>query len=192
MMSGMERISTDAIWARFSGRLRAFIARRVRDESDLEDVLQEVFVRIHAGLGSLRADEKLEAWLFGVARRAVVDHFRGRSGKRRAADLPKEPAEPAAAGDVAAEVASWLVPMMELLPEEDREALRLTDLEGLSQKALAARLGLSATGARSRVQRARRRLRETLLDCCHIELDRRGRAIAYTRRRAPCASCSCP
>lgn len=191
MIAGMEPTSTAAIWDRFSRRLRAYIARRVPQESDLDDILQDVFARIHAGLGGVKDDAKLEAWLFQVARRAMVDHVRRRSGKRKTAGLPAEVAGPREAEDVTAEVASWLEPMMTLLPEEDREALRLADLRGVTQKALAERLGLSLTGAKSRVQRARRRLKEALLECCHIEMDRRGNAIDYARRTGPCGDCSC-
>jgi RNA polymerase sigma-70 factor (ECF subfamily) len=180
-------MTTDAIWAAFGGRLRGFIAKRVREEADIDDILQEVFAKIHAGLGDLKDEDRLEAWLFQVARRAIVDHFR----KRRSVELPEDLATPPAATDVTAEVASWLDPMMTLLPEEDREALRLADLQGLSQKDLALRLGLSVTGAKSRVQRARARLKEAILDCCHLEMDRRGQPIDYARKRADCGPCSC-
>jgi len=180
-------VTTDAIWSAFSGRLRGFIAKRVREDADIDDILQDVFAKIHAGLGELKQEDKLEAWLFQVARRAIVDHHR----RRRGVELPEDVAEKSAGRDVTAEVASWLDPMMSLIPEEDREALRLTDLQGLSQKDLAARLGLSVTGAKSRVQRARARLKEALLDCCHIEMDRRGHPIDYSRKRGDCGSCSC-
>jgi RNA polymerase sigma-70 factor (ECF subfamily) len=183
----MDKTSTQAIWMQFGDRLRGFIARRVRGDADIEDVLQEAFTKIHAGLGGLKAGEKLEAWLFQVARRAMMDHFR----KRHPLELAEDPPGKVEAGNLRAEVASWLDPLMTLIPEEDREALRLTDLEGLSQKDLAARLGLSVTGAKSRVQRARRRLKEALLDCCHVELDRRGNAIDYTKKRGDCGPCSC-
>ena len=185
-------MTTAAIWAAFSGRLRGFIANRVRVEVDVDDILQDVFTKIHAGLGDLEDGEKLEAWLFQVTRRALADHFRNRSGKRRPAVLPEDLAEKAVPTDLSTEVASWLDPMMSLISEEDREALRLTDLEGLSQNDLAARLGLSVTGARSRVQRARARLKRALLDCCHIEMDRLGNPIDYTKRRSACGPCSCP
>jgi RNA polymerase sigma-70 factor (ECF subfamily) len=192
MMSlGMEKVSTDTIWAAFSDRLRAFIGKRVKEENDVQDVLQEVFAKIHAGLGSLKEDEKLEAWLFQVARRAVSDHFRSRSGNRRTDGLPEDISEGQAGETVTAEVASWLEPMMSLLPEEDRDVLRKADLEGTSQKELAGRLGLSVTAAKSRVQRARKRLKEALLNCCHIEMDGRGNAIGYTRKDGPCSSCAC-
>ena len=183
--------STEAVWTRFSDRLRAFIGKRIPQESDREDVLQDVFAKIHSGLGLLKEEEKLEAWLFQVARHAILDHFRSRTGKRRTAELRDDLPEEAAAAKASAEVASWLEPMMALLPQEDREALRLSDLEGHPQKELAARLGLSKTGAKSRIQRARLKLRAALLQCCHIELDRRGNAIDYSRKSKPCGPCSC-
>jgi RNA polymerase sigma-70 factor, ECF subfamily len=180
-------VTTDAIWRAFSGRLRGFIAKRVREDVDIDDILQDVFAKIHSGLGGLKEGEKLEAWLFQVTRRAILDHCR----KRRAAPLPEDVAEESDPKDISAEVASWLDPMMSLLPDEDREALRMTDLEGLSQKDLATRLGMSVAGAKSRVQRARARLKEAVLGCCHIEFDRRGTPIDYTRKQGDCGSCSC-
>jgi len=183
--------STESIWRTFSGRLRSYIAKHVREESDAQDVLQDVFAKIHAGLSRLKESEKLEAWLFQVTRRAILDHFRSRSGKRRSTSLPEDLADEAPPMGVSAEVASWLEPMMSLVPEEDRDVLRLADLDGMAQKDLAARLGLSVTAAKSRVQRARKRLKKAVLDCCHIELDRRGNAVGYSRRGGPCGNCSC-
>ena len=181
----MEQVTPSDVWTAFGNRLRRFIVRRVRNEHDADDILQDVFARLQKGVAGV---EDLEAWLFQVTRNAIVDHFR----KRSPIELTTDPAEPQPAEDVTSEVASWLTPMMELLDEEDREALRLVDLEGLGQKDLAARLGLSVTGAKSRVQRARRRLKEILLDCCHVEMDRRGHALSYTPRGAACSeSCSC-
>lgn len=180
-------MSTDALWTAFSARLRGFIAKRVRGDADIDDILQEVFAKIHGGLGGLKVEDKLEAWLFQVARRAIADHLR----KRRLVELPQEVAEKPVPLDISAEVASWLDPMMSLIPEEDREALSLTDLKGLSQKELAARLGLSVTGAKSRVQRARTRLRNALLDCCHLEMDRRGNPIDFAKKRDDCGPCEC-
>jgi RNA polymerase sigma-70 factor (ECF subfamily) len=81
--------------------------------------------------------------------------------------------------------------MLALLPEDDREALRLTDLDELPQKDLAAKLGVSLGAAKSRVQRARTRLKQAVLECCRVELDRRGRPIDYARKRDAGGSCSC-
>lgn len=177
------------VWKIFGDRLRRFIAKRVRNEHDADDVLQEVFAKIQTGLGGVTREEKIEPWLFQVTRRAVIDHFRKRS---RPVELRFEPAEEAPSSDVSREIASWLTPMMELLDEPDRDALRLADLEGLGHQEIADRLGLSLTAAKSRVRRARRRLKDLLLECCQIEMDRRGNALSYTPRGASCSdSCGC-
>lgn len=179
--------TTAGLWTEVSGRLRRFIGSRVADPSDVDDILQDVFRKIHEGLGGVKNPDRLESWLFQVTRRAIADHFRRRSPSTLREDVPEAMPVP----NVTAEVSSWLRPMMELLPEEDRKALRLVDLEGMGQKELADRLGLSVTGAKSRVQRARRRLKETLLACCHVEMDRRGNALGYSPRSGRCSCNSC-
>jgi RNA polymerase sigma-70 factor (ECF subfamily) len=88
---------------------------------------------------------------------------------------------------VQAELAPSVAAMVNALPEPYREALYLTEYQGLSQRELAARLGISLSGAKSRVQRAREKLKQLLLDCCHFEFDRLGRIIDYQPR---CTCCS--
>jgi len=81
--------------------------------------------------------------------------------------------------------------MMNSLPELDRQALILTEYRGLTQKELGERLGLSFSGAKSRVQRAREKLKQMLLACCHFELDRQGHIINYQSRCQCCSSGNC-
>jgi RNA polymerase sigma-70 factor (ECF subfamily) len=175
--------STEALWDAYGDRLRGFIRKRVANEADADDVLQEVFKRIHTGLEALAFPEQREAWVFQIARRAVVDRFRARFPVAAS----EEPAAAPAARDVSAEIASWLPSIVNSLPAADREILSLVDLEGTLQQAAADRLGLSLTGAKSRVQRARKHLQEALLGCCDVETDARGNAIDYTPRRCSCA-----
>lgn len=179
-------------WSTFSGRLRRFIRKAVPQEADAEDVLQDVFLRLQAGLGAVRDASKLESWLYQITRNAIVDHRRRRMRTVEVRD------EAAASTETENEnenenalVASWLRPFMAELSAEDQEALRHAELDGQPQRALAARLGLSESAARSRVQRARRRLKDKLLDCCRIELDRRGNALSHARRSTSCKSGSC-
>jgi RNA polymerase sigma-70 factor (ECF subfamily) len=72
------------------------------------------------------------------------------------------------------------------LPDPYREAVQLVEVDGMSQKDAADRLGLSVSGAKSRVQRGRERLRRMLAKCCHVELDRRGNAVDYKARSGCC------
>ncbi len=181
---------TDELWAEFGGPLRRFIARRVRDERDTEDLLQEVFLRAHVAAHGVRDPDRVRPWLYRVAANAVADHHRG----RRLADLPlaaDDLAEDAPESDNAnGEVARCLGPIIDELPEGYRRALVLADLEGRPQKEVAEELGLSLSGAKSRVQRARMKLRATLLSCCRFDLDRFGNVLDWRPKGTSCRHCS--
>jgi RNA polymerase sigma-70 factor (ECF subfamily) len=156
-----------------------FISKRV-DPQDVDDVLQSVFVRIQRGLGDLRETDKVVAWSYQIARNVIVDHARRRTvRKHETLDRVRSVAEPHDEKDDsgATELAVILGHFIAVLPDPDREALQLTELDGITQAEAARRVGLSLPGMKSRVQRARARLRELLEGCCEIELDTRGGII---------------
>jgi RNA polymerase sigma-70 factor (ECF subfamily) len=176
----------ETVWDRLSTQLRSFIRARVSDEDAAEDILQEVFVRIHAKTGTLRDIGKLESWVYQITRNAIIDYYRSR---RTTVELPETLGswEDAYEEDVSAQLAVDVREMVEALPEPYRQALMLTAYEGLSQKELAEGLGLSYSGAKSRVQRARQKVRDMLMTCCHFEFDRRGTVIDYYEHCCCCA-----
>jgi RNA polymerase sigma-70 factor (ECF subfamily) len=175
----------ELLWDQYSTRLRAFIRSRVWDDAEAEDILQEVFIRIHRHLCCQPEWNKPKSWIYQIARNLIIDHYRRR---RETVELPESlPAEPdLPEKDPEAVLALSLKEMIDGLPEHYRQALLLTEYQGLSQKQLAERLGISLSGAKSRVQRARERLRDMLLRCCHFEFDRRGRIVDYYQRCCCC------
>jgi RNA polymerase sigma-70 factor (ECF subfamily) len=175
----------ELLWDQYSGRLGAFIRSRVRDDADAEDILQEVFIRIHRHLCCQPDWDKPPSWIYQIARHLIIDHYRRR---RELVELPEDlPAEPdLPEDDPEAALALSLKEMVDELPEPYRQALLLTEYQGLSQKQLAESQGISLSGAKSRVQRARQRLRNMLLECCHFEFDRRGRIVDYYERCCCC------
>jgi RNA polymerase sigma-70 factor (ECF subfamily) len=178
-------IQLESLWEQYCCQLKAFIHSRVADEDDVEDLLQEVFVRIHAHLCCLRDLSKLESWVYKIARNAIIDHYRSRRpGIELSESIPSE--DETDAYDPEAVLALSLGAMVAELPAPYRDALVLTEYQGLNQRQLADRLGISFSGAKSRVQRARRMLRDMLLACCHFELDRRGAIIDYYERCCCC------
>ena len=187
-----DAAATARVWEAFAGDVRRYFARRLAEPHDADDLVQDVFLRVHRHLPDLRASERVAPWVFRIARHALVDHYRRRSARGTA--KPLEDAVVLADPDdttLTTLVASWLENFLPALDATDQEALRLADLEGISQVALAARWGVSVSGAKSRVQRARRRLRALVLACCHVEFDKHGNVLAYEPRMRCCDESAC-
>lgn len=176
------------IWQEFAAKLRQFIRARVNDPATAEDILQDVFVKIQARLDQLKDPAKLQGWIYLIARNAIIDHHRTR---KETVEVPEAlAAEPAVEDGELEELKASFRRMIYSLPEPYREALVLTEFEGLTQQQLAERLGISLSGAKSRVQRGRVQLKDMLHECCTFEFDRRGKVIDCTpRARAKCEEC---
>jgi RNA polymerase sigma-70 factor, ECF subfamily len=172
-------------------KLRPFVARRV-PAADVDDVLQDVFVRVERSLATLRDQERLVPWLYQVARSAVQESLRQRARHPLASDDHDESAAVEAEGSVAAEtgLAAFAASAITRLPSPYREALTLTDLEGMTQQAAAKVLGLSPSGMKSRVQRARQKLRQILEASCKIALDARGGVVDCEPKQKGACSCA--
>ncbi|HWN93537.1 MAG TPA: RNA polymerase sigma factor SigZ [Methylomirabilota bacterium] len=180
--------TVENIWHEFAEKLRNFIRRRVGDDATADDILQDVFVKIASRLSTLDDPGKLQGWIFLIARHAVIDHYRTR---KETVEVPETLHDESASDDPDIEpLKAAFRRMIDALPEPYRAAVTLTELEGLTQKELAARLGISLSGAKSRVQRGREQLRQNLVDCCRFEFDRRGRVIDCTpHRQESCPEC---
>jgi RNA polymerase sigma-70 factor (ECF subfamily) len=180
-------MDTEVIWRDFNDRLRRFVAGRVDEADDVEDILQDVFLKIHSRIHQLEDVSKLAPWLLAIARNAVSDFYRARA-KTKAMPVGglETAAEPEAEDGVSLE--TWMRGAIRELPEMYREAIELSEIGGLSQKQLAEHLGISHSGAKSRVQRGRAMIKEMLLACCHLEFDRRGNIIDM-KRRDDCKYC---
>jgi len=156
-------------------------------------VVQEIFLRIHRNLSTVKAEARLPAWIFTIARNAIVDYFRKNSRPAETIaedfDLPAPTEQPEIDHSGFKELAHCLEPMIEALPESYRHAIRLTDLRGLAQSEAAKQTGLSASGMKTRVQRARRKLKTMLFQCCEIQFDNRRGVVAYQPRSASCCPC---
>ncbi len=181
---------TERMWREMLPQLRAFVRRRIADPDRADDLVAEILLRIHQNVGSLDDRERLPNWVFRIARNAIIDEYRraGRSREQLTTTLQDEPApvdedEPG----VVRELSACLRPMLAGLPAEQRAAVEMIDLDGMSQADAAERAGVSLSGMKSRVQRGRRRLAELLGNCCALTLDGRGVPMDYE----PPPGCGC-
>jgi RNA polymerase sigma-70 factor (ECF subfamily) len=193
-----QRAAAEPLWSELQQRLRAFVARRVPDPVAVDDLAQEIMLRLYTHMGRLREQERLDAWAYQIARNVIADYWRGRAARREVplhqelsdqlASLPElEPEHDVE--QLRGEIASCLAPMVERLADPYREAIRLTDLGDRTQAQAATEFGLSVPGMKARVQRGRQQLRELLRACCQIELDRRGQITEVARNGS--SSCGC-
>ena len=138
--------TSEKVWQEYHSRLRAFIKSRIIDDTATDDILQNVFLKMHTGLDSLKDETKLKSWLYQIARNAIIDYFRS---QKPTVDIPEwfpqpenDPSE-----KVTQELSECLQPMIQLLSENYREAVILSELRGLTQKEVAKVQGTSLSGA---------------------------------------------
>lgn len=181
-------MNTETIWKILNKQLKAFIIDRIPDKSYAEDILQEVFIKIHNNIDKLEDKLKIRSWVYQIARNTIIDFYRKNklqiSDNELIDELPYLTDEESEAEN---NIKSGLEELVLKLPMKYSEALILTEFQGLSQIKLAEQLGISKSGAKSRVQRGRQMVKDMLMNCCHFEFDKYGTIIDYH----PITCCCC-
>ncbi|MDZ7716268.1 MAG: RNA polymerase sigma factor SigZ [Balneolaceae bacterium] len=196
-----NQLNTEVLWQKFSDQVRGFIRSKVSSDEVAQDILQDIFIRIHKGIDRLQYEDRVQSWVFGITRRALADYYRkkGRDKEQllsddvtgeRTEDSVLDLNEFEGSHDVHEEVMSWLIPMIDELPDKYAIPLRMADVKGIKQQDIADELGLSLSGVKSRVQRARQKLGEVLAACCQVEFGEEGRAVTYQKiKDETCEDC---
>lgn len=168
-------------WDQHERELRGWLRSRLGNPHDAEDMLQDLFLK------AMRQDRKFceianaRAWLFEVARNAMADRLRL---KKEEVELPDDLTAEQEDVPAVESLAACLPRALSELSEEDRDAITRCDLEGMTQEDYAHLKGLSLPGAKSRVQRARKRLREHLSQACQVKFDATGKICCFVPRGA--------
>ncbi|MBT1686271.1 RNA polymerase sigma factor SigZ [Dawidia soli] len=166
----------------FQEELKGFVYRRVKDRALTEDIVHDVFIKVQTRIGQLHEQQKLTSWIYQITQNTIVDHFRKESRSLHADDLDWENDVP----NFNECVTRCLQDMMGTLPDKYREAIQLADVDNLPQLALAKRLGISYSGAKSRVQRARQMLKEKMDETLIVKTDSYGNVIVCEDRGSCC------
>lgn len=174
-------------WRDIEARLRPYVARRVASAAEVDDIVQEILVRIHRGLASLHDGERFGGWVYRIAERAIADSARARARAPLAQDVELSADAGGGAGadeaaDLQLDLGECVALFVARLHSPYREAITLTELQGLTQKEAAEMLGVSVSGMKSRVQRGREKIREMFEECCQISVDCRGRVVECESR----------
>lgn len=173
-------MNIEHLWKEFYGPLKGFVAKRVNDHAAVDDIVQNVFIKISDHISELKDSQKIRTWIYQITRNTIIDYYRK---QKLVEEIPEDlqVIDEYDDQDLSSELSSCIRPMVEQLPDKYREAIELTELNGISQKQMSEQLGLSLSGAKSRVQRGREKLKELLTACCRIEVDRYGNVVDYQK-----------
>ncbi|GAV20139.1 RNA polymerase sigma-70 factor, ECF subfamily [Mariprofundus micogutta] len=166
-------------WHQHSGELRSWLLKRVEDTTEAEDLLQEVFFKALLQKERFCRVENARAWLFRVTSNAVIDRYRLRKDH---VPLPDDIVQHEEVGVAVDDLSQCIPRVLSELSQPDREAITLCDLDGMSQQRYAEMKGITLAAAKSRVQRARKRLRQTLEINCKVQLNDAGNVCCFVPR----------
>ena len=171
------------IWKEFNKQLMAFIVSKVKDKSVAEDILQEVFIKVHQKITSLENKQKLTAWLYAICRNAIYDYYRKNSLEFSDVDLE----ELQDSGKVKNEhLDNCLEILIKSMPQDYSEVLDASELQGQKQKQIAEEQGLSLPAVKSRVKRGREQLKVKLQACCDFEFKEDGGVESFCKKQCGC------
>lgn len=179
-------MNVETVIAEYQSSLRAFLQSRLRNASDVDDVLQDALTKTFRNISSLKSGDKIKPWLFQIANNALIDHYRRakRDNSISAEDLwydDKEDSQHAFEGCVE--------PFLSALPPESGDLLRKIEIEGVSQKDYAEEIGINYSTLKSRVQSSRIQLRELFERCCSIAFAADGSVMGYSQKPGGCDTC---
>jgi RNA polymerase sigma-70 factor, ECF subfamily len=167
------------IWTVFHEELKAFILSKTQNSADTDDILQEVFIKIIKNIEKVDQAENLRHYLYGIVRNAISDYFRNRIQMVDKTEIEEKITEEETQSLNTTIAECCIKPFINRLPENYKQALLITEFQDISQKELAQKLNISYSGAKSRVQRGKEKLKELILNCCAYQNDKYGNLIAH-------------
>lgn len=166
------------IHSKFNEQIYGFICCKVNHEDHCHDILQEVYIKIIMNLNKLVSIDNLKSYLLKIADNAIIDYYRVKSSCGICCEADgQEQSEITVTEQEEKQLQladCCLQPFIQSLEPIYREALTITDLQGLTQREYAKIAGISLSGAKSRVQRAREQLKQQILACCNYQFDTYG------------------
>lgn len=166
-------------WNAHESELRNYLRYRSKDAHQADDLLQEVFVKAMQQGKQFCLLENARAWLFQVARNALVDQFRL---GRNVTELPDDLPQPETVREPIQALSACVARVLSELTPEDRHIIEQCDLEGVKQKDYAVAQQLSLPAVKSRLLRARERMRARMSTACQVRFDEQGRVLGHVPR----------
>ena len=167
-------------WNANEEELSHWLLHQLADSDNAADSLHDIFIKAISQGKSFCNISNPRAWLFQVARNYLIDTYRK---NKKLIPLPDDLASDEKAIAAVDELTQCLPRVLSELNPDDSDIIRRCDIEGMSLQAYAAAHQLTLSATKSRIQRARKRLRDGLLLSCKVVLDTQGQVCCFTPRK---------
>lgn len=170
------------IWINHSKDLKGYVRKRVSNENDVEDILQTVLIKITNYCETKNNVKHVKAWIYKITQNTITDFYKqSNKNTKIAMELPQT----TDTHEFDENIYSWLHTFIDQLPAAYAEPLKLSDIEGVPQKTIADQLGLTLVATKSRIQRARKKLKEKFDECGEMEhID--NQTLSFTVTKSCC------
>jgi RNA polymerase sigma-70 factor, ECF subfamily len=165
------------IWGELNADLERYICVKVNHQDHCNDILQDVYLKMVTNVGKIKNVDNVKAYLLRISANTIADHYRASKTTSPFTEADQSDFIFNSCCEIPGIGDAFLKQAIRELPEKYRDALVRTDIEGMSQKDYAESLGISVSGAKSRVQRAREKLKDVILKCCDYQFDKYGNII---------------
>lgn len=173
-------------WESLTGKLYIYLLKNVRDKDVAKDLLHDAFLKILEKRQFYRFKENYDGWAFVITKNVLIDYYRKIKNNADFESIKEGLDENKDESDTYKNLVPALKEFIEDLPEKYSKPLILSDIEGIKQELIARKLGLSVSGAKSRIQRARKMLKEYFLKCSEYKYDSRGKVVEFYPRSPSC------
>ena len=164
-----------SLWLTYKDDLNKYVLKRVKNEDLADELSSEILMKVYKSCCSDIEIRNVRAWLYRIAHNAMMDHYR--KAARTTHKLPEVNIETDEA-EAYKEAAQLVQSLIELLPPKYSTPLKMADILGVKQAEIARELDLSLPATKSRVQRARKLLREKIIECCNVEISNTGSLLS--------------
>jgi RNA polymerase sigma-70 factor (ECF subfamily) len=172
----MDDCNIFEIWEEYKSSLYGYIKKRVTDEDDAKDILQDVLLKSYQYCSNGKTVIYLKSWLYKITQNSIIDyHKKANKNISISFDLVEANGEKSILG----EASDYIKVLLKLLPKDYATPLYMSDIEGISQENISKSLGLTLPNTKSRIQRARVKLKERFLECCVVSFGENGEMVSF-------------
>ena len=162
------------LWLNYKDGIRYYIVKKVKNEEVANDLSHEVLMKLYNSCCSNIEIKNVRSWMFQIAHNTTVDYLK--KEQKFVGDVPEISTNEE--DNTYRESENLIKPLIQFLPEKYAVPLYMADIEELSQAEVSLKLNLSLTATKSRIQRARKLLKEMVVECCNLETDANGNLIS--------------